>query len=234
MSWEDRVGNVLLWIYLLTPSFLALAPALGAVLWARRRLRKALRPPEGTGPTSRITGAGAAAAIVGAAGVEGVSVVAASGPLADFYDPGLREIRLSRPAFEGSSPPALAVAAHEAGHALQGRSALALRTGLVFASGLAGWAGALVIAAGFLYRFEELTFRGALLVAVSALAALALLPIERDANRRVRRAIASAGLGEAADSPAFADALVALPFAPLAGILPFGRPRVERWEAGRK
>lgn len=227
MSWEDRVGHVLLWIYLLTPSFLALAPAVGAIVWSRRRLREAFRAAEGPGPTAGVTGARMASAILGSAGVRGVSVVTASGPPADFYDPGLREIRLSRPVFEGSSPAAQAVAAHEAGHALQGPWALALRTGLLFASGLAGWAGVLVIAAGFLYKFEELTFWGTLLVAASALAALTLLPIERDANRRARRAIADADLGAAIESPAFRGALDTLPFAPLAAILPAGRPRVE-------
>ena len=225
MSSEGPATLLLLWVYLLTPAILTLAPVVAASLWARRRLRRAFRPAEGPRPMSVITGARAATAILEASGVAGVTVVTAFGPLADFYDPGLRQVRLSRAAFEGESPSALAVAAHEAGHAMQGRSTLALRTGLVFASGLAGWAGGLVIVAGFLYRFEELIFRGTLLVAASALGALALLPIESDANRRARRAIADADLGGAADSPAFAAALDALPLAPLAAILPLSPPR---------
>ncbi len=61
-------------------------------------------------------------------------------PGADHYDPAARTVRLSPDNFDGKSLTAIAVAAHEVGHAIQhhrGETMLALRTRLV---GLANWA----------------------------------------------------------------------------------------------
>jgi hypothetical protein len=166
-----------------------------------------------------MTGAEAAAAILRGAGVEDVPVVRATGPLADFYDPARRELRLSARVFEGRSPAALAVAAHEAGHALGGRRMARLRTGLVFATAWAATAGQIAVASGLIFVVARLALWGSLLVAASALLGLVLLTIELAANRR---ALARADF----DGIAASRELAAVPFAALAAILPLGRRAV--------
>ncbi len=201
----------------------ALVPALALALGAWIRLGPIRRRPSPTAPAPAITGGEAAAAILGASGVEGVAIVPAPGPLADFYDPARRELRLSPKAFEGRSAAALAVAAHEAGQAMLSRRVAALRTLLVFAAAWASTAGWIAVASGLIFVTARLALWGSLLVAGSALAGLALLPIGLAANRSARRALAGAGLGGIESSPGFARALSALPLAPLTAVGPFGR-----------
>ncbi len=196
----------------------ALAPALVVALWGWIRLGPFRRRPS-TAPASTMTGAEAAATILEAAGVQGVSIVQAAGRLADFYDPSRRELRLSPAAYAGRTPAALAVAAHEAGHAMRVGRTPALRTPLVFAMAWASTAGWIALASGLIFVAARLALWGSLLLAASALLGLLLLTIELAASRRARRALADAGLGAIAAS----RELAAVPFAALTAALPFGR-----------
>ncbi len=194
---------------------LALALAVG--LWGWVRLRAIRRGSSSAALAT--TGSEAAAAILAAPGVEGVTIVPGRGPLANFYDPARRELRLSPSVSDGRSRTALAVAAHEAGHAVGPREAAALRESLVFAIAWTATAGWIAVASGLIFVVARLALWGSLLVAASAVLALALLTIELLANRRARRALEAAGLGEVAAS----RELAAVPFAALAAILPLGR-----------
>lgn len=66
-----------------------------------------------------ITGAQAARHILDANGLRNVELEAAPGRLSDHYDPRSKTIRLSPEVYAVPSVSALAIAAHEAGHALQ-------------------------------------------------------------------------------------------------------------------
>ncbi len=196
----------------------ALVPALAVAAWGWMRLASIRRRPSTDSP-STLTGAEAAAAILAAGGVEGVSIVRAEGPLASFYDPARRELRLSPSVLEGRSPAAVAVAAHEAGHALRPEGAAALRTPLVFAMAWASAAGWVAVASGLIFVVARLALWGSLLVAASAALGLGLVAIELAANRRARRALSAASL----DAIAASRELAAVPFVALAAIVPFGR-----------
>lgn len=86
----------------------------GPSLWVRRQLQKHARPrPDFPG-----TGGELALHLIKRAGLSGVGVE----PIdegGDHYDPESRTIRLSRSYYRGKSVSAVAVAAHEVGHALQ-------------------------------------------------------------------------------------------------------------------
>ena len=124
MFWEDHGRPTFVWLYHMTGPVLWLMPALALALWARHRLRSARRRPESAGEPADFTGRGPPRRSSARRASEGVAIIEATGPLADFYDAPRRELRLSAPTFAGRSPWSLAVAAREAGHALGGRWAL--------------------------------------------------------------------------------------------------------------
>ena len=166
-----------------------------------------------------MTGAEAAAVILGAGGVEGVAIVRASGPLADFYDPVRRELRLTDAIFEGRSPAALAVAAHEAAQALMPRPIAALRTSVVFAISWCWTAGWIALASGFVFVVARLALWGSLLIAASAFLGTALTLIGYAAIHRARGTLAAAGLGGVVPS----CELDLVPLTAFAAALPLGR-----------
>ena len=83
-------------------------------LWIRSRMRRhGAERPDLPG-----TGAELAEHLVARFGLEGVTVERTD-PLRDHYDPGARAVRLSPAHHDGRSLAAVAVAAHEVGHAIQ-------------------------------------------------------------------------------------------------------------------
>lgn len=66
-----------------------------------------------------LTGAQAAAEVLKAHGVYGVSIEGVTGNLSDHYDPKANVIRLSQDVHDSVSIAAVCIAAHEAGHAVQ-------------------------------------------------------------------------------------------------------------------
>jgi len=212
-------------LYNLAPTLLLISAALALVVWARRRVRSALaeaEPQASPGPT----GAVAVARILGAGGLApAVPVVEARGPLATYYDPIRRELRLDERLARGTTPGQLGRAALEAGHALleaqRGRAPGLARRLLVFAAGLGAAGSWIVLLAGILLDIPDLAFRGAVLYAVAVAAGLALGPIERAAAARVRHALEQVDLGTAPADPAFEAGLRAGGLDVLAALLPF-------------
>ena len=124
-------------------------------------------------------------------GLSGVGVEATDG--GDHYDPESRKVRLSKANFHGASLTAVAVAAHEVGHALQhhhGERGLALRQKLVgVAAATDRIASVFFIAApvlALLLRTPAALFGLALigigLLGVRVLVHLVTLPVEYDAS----------------------------------------------------
>lgn len=139
------------------------------------------------------TGGELARHLLDRAGLASVRVEMLRRPLGDHYDPVNRVVRLSQGNFEGRSITAVAVAAHEVGHALQhadGYRPLALRTRLAKAAQSVEVIGSfLLVAAPFLIiatHSPALT----LVIAGAGLAVLSLgvvlhlvtLPVEFDAS----------------------------------------------------
>jgi len=120
----------------------------------------------------------------------------------DHYDPEKRSIHLSPMVLSGKSLTAIAVAAHETGHALQHAQAwppLLLRQGLIRLVQLSEKAGAvLLITLPFMTMLTRAPGIGAILL-ILGLASLALpvlvhlvtLPVEVDASRRALAILAS-------------------------------------------
>jgi Zn-dependent membrane protease YugP len=193
-------------------NFLSVLPGLVLALWARFKVRAAYA--EGSKQTSRsgLSGAAAAARVLEAGAVTGVSVVPVSGPLADYYDSRGKVLRLSHAVYSGRSLTAIGVAAHEAGHALQharGDLRLLARRFLVPAATLGSQICWMLVAASMLLGMLELFFLADFLFSVNVALQLVNTPLERDAGRRALEALRAAAVVDDQEVPVLARVMSA-------------------------
>jgi Zn-dependent membrane protease YugP len=210
-----------LW-YVLVPT---LVLGLGAQILVKSAYARASRLRSSRG----LTGAEAARAVLSGAGIEsvitqgfddggipgsgreGIGVVRIGetpGMLSDHYNPANRTLRLSPEVFEQPSLASVAVAAHEAGHAIQHKDhylPLALRSGIVplvnagqFLSQIALMIG-LLFAGGLHGTLFQIAVLGYGLVTVFS---LITLPVEFNASRRALAALTSRGIITVEEEPA--------------------------------
>jgi uncharacterized protein len=141
------------------------------------------------------TGAEAAALILHQAGIRDVEIAHHDEVLGDHYDPLRKRLVLSSQNYFGSSPAALGVAAHEAGHAIQHARAYQPLHWRMAAVGITTYASQIVMWLPLLGVFTGLIQP---MVAATLLAAawgiimlfnLVTLPVEFDASRRAKAAL---------------------------------------------
>ena len=219
--WDTPFESSVVFLLTMVPAVLPVVPGLLLALWARRRVAAA----ETSSAEMPTDGAGVAAAILRAGGAPDRAVVVATEPLADFYDPYRKEIRLSESVFSGRTPAALGVAAHEAGHALQdaqGYRPFLLRTPSVLAARLCCGVAWMSAFAGLVMLNPGLCTRGALLYSATVFVLLCLRVVERDANRRIWAVGPFTGLDAPPESSAepFRAALDATTWSDIAATLP--------------
>lgn len=146
---------------------------------------------------SRLSGAQAAQRLIQRGGLYDVQIEAVPGSLTDHYDPRSKTLRLSAGVYQSGSVAALAVAAHELGHALQdqeGYFPLRLRAALVPAVNIGSYLGWIFILLGLLLRSPQVAWLGVLVFSGGALFALATLPVELNASARAKRLLVETGL----------------------------------------
>lgn len=157
---------------------------------------------------SRMTGYQAAQRLIARAGLYNIQIQGVAGNLTDHYDPRRKVLSLSRPVAEGASVAALAVAAHELGHAMQDQEEyfpLRFRSALVPMVNIGSNLGWVLIIGGLFLNYMGLAFGvdiawlGVIAFAGGAVFALATLPVELDASRRARQLLADTGLIQGAD-----------------------------------
>mgnify|MGYP003639418790 CR=1 FL=1 len=93
--------------------------ALAITMWGRARYLKIYGQEVGFSLPSQITGSELAERILKSRGVENVSVTKSRGLIDDFYSPEKHQISLSPHHFNGTNFPSLALAAQQAGKAIQ-------------------------------------------------------------------------------------------------------------------
>lgn len=129
-------------------------------------------------------------------GINNVTVEMSHGILSDHYDPIHRTVRLSEANYHGTSVSAVAVAAHEVGHAIQharGFFPVVVRSAMVPAVNLGSRFGPLLILASFLlmaFHFLSpslgvlLAWFGVILFGLAVAFHFVTLPVEIDASMR--------------------------------------------------
>jgi len=146
---------------------------------------------------SGITGAQAAQRLISTGGLSGVRIERVGGKLTDHYDPREKVLRLSQGVADTPSVAAVAVAAHELGHAMQDHenyAPLRFRAALVPMVSIGSWLGWIMIFAGLLLGMTNLAWLGVLVFSGGALFALATLPVELNASSRAKQLLADAGI----------------------------------------
>ena len=146
---------------------------------------------------SGLTGAQAAQRLISSGGLSGVKVERIAGKLTDHYDPRDKVLRLSQGVADTPSVAAVAVAAHELGHAMQDAQdygPLRFRSALVPMVSIGSWLGWIMIFAGLLLGLTNLAWLGVLVFSGGAVFALATLPVELNASRRAKQLLADTGI----------------------------------------
>lgn len=146
---------------------------------------------------SGLTGAQAAQRLISASGLYGVQIQPVAGQMTDNYDPRTKVLNLSQGVANVPSVAALAIAAHELGHAMQDAQdyfPLRLRAALVPAVNIGSNLGWILIMVGLFIGWTQLAWLGVIAFAAGAVFALATLPVEFDASARAKRMLADSGI----------------------------------------
>jgi len=144
--------------------------------------------------------------------IRDVQITCINGQLTDHYNPITKSINLSQAVYYGNSVAAAAVAAHEAGHAIQHAHAyvwLNMRSSLVpvvsFASRWMQW----VLLAGILLfqTFPNLLLIGIILFGLTTLFSFVTLPVEINASKRALAWLSTHNITSPMDHPKAESAL---------------------------
>lgn len=198
-----------MYYYGLDISYLVLVlPALIFSLWASSRVNSTFRKYSQTPTYRAMTGAQAAYEVLRSNGVYNVRIERISGNLTDHYDPKANVIRLSDSVYDQTTPAAIGVAAHEAGHAVQyatGYGPIHFRASIVNITNIASKLALPLIIISFLLMSVEFLFpyrqflyylamAGVFGFGFSVLFQLVTLPTEYNASRRALKAIENSRL----------------------------------------
>jgi uncharacterized protein len=171
------------------PTFVLLIPAFIFAMWAQWKVQNTYQKYSQVRASNGRTGREMAAAILARNGLSDVPVEQAGGFLSDHYDPRTRSVHLSPHNYQTDSIAAIAVAAHEVGHAIQhqqGYVPLNFRSTLFPVVNIGSWLAmplffiGLILgsAGGILMDLGILFFLGVVLFQTVT------LPVEFDASRR--------------------------------------------------
>ncbi len=155
-------------------------------------------------------------------GLNNVTVGKISGTLTDHYTPSRKNIDLSEEIYSGKSIAAVAVAAHECGHAIQDKEAysfLKFRTNLVPLVNITSYISPILIAIGFGSQIAGIATLGIAFLFVALLFQLVTLPVEFNASTRGKKQLEELGLIEKSDKKGAKSVLKAAALTYVAGFL---------------
>lgn len=167
-----------------------------------------------------LTGAQVARLMLDENGLSHVPVNVVPGNLSDHYDPIRKTVNLSEANYHVPSVSALAVAAHEVGHAIQDKvrmPALVLRGRLAVPLSLGMNLAPLLLLAGVFLQLSGLLWLGVILFAGALLFHLITLPVEFDASRRALAYLNGRGIVAGRESQGARNVLTAAALTYVAG-----------------
>lgn len=147
--------------------------------------------------SQRLTGQEVARKILDSNGLSNVYVVSTGGNLTDHYDPNRKVVKLSNDIYNGETIAAVAVAAHECGHALQdkeGYTFMKIRSSLVPFVNLVSYLGYFGIVVSLFAGITGYLKLGILILSATILFQLVTLPVEFDASKRAEDELQKLGL----------------------------------------
>jgi Zn-dependent membrane protease YugP len=195
-------------MYFLVFFIIPLALGFGAQAWVRRAFADGSKIPSASG----MTGSQVSRQMLDSGGLQDVRIEGIGGQLSDHYDPRGKVMRLSEPVGNSSSVAAVAVAAHETGHAFQDarhEAGFRFRGTLVPATGFASQLWFPLVLFGFLTGVTGLLWVGIIAFAAVLLFQLVTLPVEFGASRKAMAMITAQGVISQQQVPAARKVLTA-------------------------
>jgi hypothetical protein len=190
-----------------------IAIVFAAIGWVvQMQLRNRIHKYSRMGLKSGLSGKETAEQMLSQNGIYDVKIISVGGQLTDHYNPANKTVNLSQDVYHGRNAAAVAVAAHECGHAIQHSIAypmLSFRSTIVPVVNVAGTALPWLIMFGIFFAQR---IPGLLLLAIVAQAAVTLftlitLPVEFDASRRALAWMQQRGIVVPQEYDAAKDAL---------------------------
>ena len=184
----------------LSPWMLLAIPGMLIGLFAQWRLHSAYRRYSELETDRQISGARTARLLLDRNGMANVEIYESSGEMSDHFDPRRRAVFLSPDVAHGTSVAAVAIAAHEVGHAIQNRvdyHFFRFRMLMVGTTGIATNAATLLFMLGMFLSgaLSQWLLLGSIgLYLVFVFFQLVTLPVEYDASRRARKELIRHGV----------------------------------------
>jgi Zn-dependent membrane protease YugP len=178
-------------------------PSVALALFAQWRVRSAMSKWSQVPNERCLTGEETARIIMQQAGLTHIAVERTPGDLTDHYDPRTKTIRLSDTSTRAPSVAAMAIVAHELGHAQQdqtGNALLGVRSALVPVANIGTTLGMWLVVIGYMVGMMELAWAGVGLFTAFVAFTLVTLPVEFDASRRANKFLKEFNLTTARES----------------------------------
>ena len=172
-------------------------PAIALMGFASWYVRHAYNKWSQVRASSGLTGHQAAQRLISTGNLYGVQVQGTAGQLSDHYDPRNKTLFLSQGVANSPSVAAVAISAHELGHALQDAEEyfpMKIRSMLVPAVNIGSNLGWILIMIGLVLRMTNLAWIGVAVFSAGALFALATLPVEFNASARAKQLLYQTGI----------------------------------------
>ncbi|MBV9790129.1 MAG: zinc metallopeptidase [Chloroflexi bacterium] len=195
---------------IISPLFLVLTlPAMFFAMWAQYKVRSTFQKYSEVPNMHRVSGTEVAQALMRSEGLDYLKVHRVGGDLTDFYNPADKSINLSDGSTRKPSIAALAIVAHELGHAVQDREGyfwMRARASIVGIANVGSNLGSMLFFIGLLLGAARgglgwsVALAGTVLFAGAVAFTLVTLPVELDASRRARQMLMSNGLVSAQDA----------------------------------
>jgi Zn-dependent membrane protease YugP len=190
--------------------FFAVPVVLGLVTqsWVKNTFARASQVQSASG----MTGEQVSRALLDAGGLSGVGIEHINGELNDHYDPRAKVMRLSSSVGHSSSIGAIAVAAHETGHAFQDAKhelTFRFRSALVPAASFASNAWMFVLVLGAWTASMQLVAISVAIFSAVVLFSLVTLPVEFGASRKAMRMLVAQGILTPSEAPVARKVLTA-------------------------
>ena len=179
--------------YFDTTYFLIVGPIFALSFYVQNQLKSKFKKFSKQPLSANLTGKEVAEKMLNDHGIYDVKIISVKGQLSDHYNPQKKTVNLSESVYSKSNTAAVAVAAHECGHAVQhakGYEWLKMRSILVPMVGVSSSLGLWLLMGGFFLMQsspalgETLFTIGILGFATGTLFSLVTLPVEFDASKR--------------------------------------------------
>lgn len=176
---------------------LYMIPGLLLSLFAQYKVKSAYSKWSQVRNYHNLTGMDTAEQLKPRVGLQNVKLTRTKGTLTDHYDPRNDTLALSQGVADQPSVAAMAITAHELGHAMQDKTSygpMRLRSAIVPLVSFGSNIGIFMVMIGVVLSMANLATIGVILFSSTAVFSLITLPVELDASKRARQMLDQTGL----------------------------------------